>query len=241
MKKLILSILVVISFSSKSQTLVFDQMFIKAHDIDLYDDYITDHFSNIMGKRVENGTLHAWDVWKVVENPQEDFTHMITFIYDFDKEESEWNNQELSGLSEVVSKAIMKDVNIIRERVGRAKLNDLGSVRKKGAPAVPNIMVLNFMKVKDHLYKSYETAEIEGTKKISENDLRVGWNFHRRLDDYGSDTYFSHITIDWYDNYRDYLRSNMGDVYDSKDSEWNKLRDLKKRVIMRQLVSMTNN
>ena len=241
MKKFILSILVIISFSSKSQTLVFDQMFIKAHDIDLYDDYITDHFSNIMGKRVENRTLHAWDVWKVVENPQEDFTHMITFIYDFDKEESEWNNQELSGLSEVVSEAIMKDVNIIRERVGRAKLNDLGSVRKRGAPAVPNIMVLNFMKVKDHLYKSYETAEIEGTKKISENDLRVGWNFHRRLDDYGSDTYFSHITIDWYDNYRDYLRSNMGDVYDSKDSEWNKLRDLKKRVIMRQLVSMTNN
>ncbi len=241
MKKFILSILVIISFSSKSQTLVFDQMFIKAHDIDLYDDYITDHFSNIMGKRVKNGTLHAWDVWKVVQNPQEDFTHMITFIYDFDKEESEWNNQELSGLSEVVSEAIMKDVNIIRERVGRAKLNDLGSVRKKGAPAVPNIMVLNFMKVKDHLYKSYETAEIEGTKKISENDLRVGWNFHRRLDDYGSDTYFSHITIDWYDNYRDYLRSNMGDVYDSKDSEWNKLRDLKKRVIMRQLVSMTNN
>ncbi len=206
MKKYILSILIIISFSSKSQTLVFDQMFIKADDIDLYDDYITNHFSNIMGKRVENGTLHAWDVWKVIENPQEDFTHMITFIHDFDKEESDWNNQELSGLPEVVGEAIMKDVNVIRERVGRSKLNDLGSVRKKGAPAVPNIMVLNFMKVKDHLYKSYETAEIEGTKKISENDLRVGWNFHRRLDDYGSDTYFSHITIDWYDTYRDYLK-----------------------------------
>ena len=239
MKKYFLSILFIISFSSKSQTLVFDQMFIKAHDIDLYDDYITDHFSDIMGKRVENGTLYAWDVWKVIQNPQEDFTHMITFIRDFDKEENEWNNQELSGLSEVVNDAIMKDVNLIRERTGRAKLNDLGSVRKNGAAAVPNIMVLNFMKVKDHLYKSYETAEIEGTKKISDNDLRVGWNFHRRLDDYGSDTYFSHITIDWYDNYRDYLKSNMGDVYDSKDSEWNRLRDLKKRVVMRKLVSIT--
>ena len=239
MKKYILSILIIISFSSKSQTLVFDQMFIKAHDIDLYDDYITDHFSDIMGKRVENGTLYAWDVWKVIQNPQEDFTHMITFIRDFDKEESEWNNQELSGLSEVVTDAIMKDVNLIRERTGRAKLNDLGSVRKNGAAAVPNIMVLNFMKVKDHLYKSYETAEIEGTKKISENDLRVGWNFHRRIDDYGSDIYFSHITIDWYDTYRDYLKSNMGDVYDSKDSEWNRLRDLKKRVVMRKLVSIT--
>tara|TARA_Y100000816_G_scaffold272513_1_gene238024 strand:+ start:221 stop:943 length:723 start_codon:yes stop_codon:yes gene_type:complete len=239
MKKYFLSILVIISFSSKSQTLVFDQMFIKAHDIDLYDDYITDHFSDIMGKRVENGTLYAWDVWKVIQNPQEDFTHMITFIRDFDKEENEWNNQELSGLSEVATDAIMKDVNLIRERTGRAKLNDLGSVRKNGAADVPNIMVLNFMKVKDHLYKSYETAEIEGTKKISDNDLRVGWNFHRRLDDYGSDTYFSHITIDWYDNYRDYLKSNMGDVYDSKDSEWNRLRDLKKRVVMRKLVSIT--
>ena len=28
--------------------------------------------------------------------------------------------------------------------------------------------------------------------------------FSRRLDDYGSDPYFSHVTIDWFNSYRDY-------------------------------------
>ena len=53
-------------------------------------------------------------------------------------------------------------------------------------------------------------------------------DFHRRLDDYGSDTYFSHVTIDFL-IVRDYLRTSMGDLPDNDDSEWNKLRDLKKR------------
>ena len=57
--------------------------------------------------------------------------------------------------------------------------------------------------------QNQSVIDLTGTKsfneileKISNNDLRVGWNFHRRLDDYGSDTYFSHITIDWFDNFR---------------------------------------
>jgi len=29
--------------------------------------------------------LLQWDVWKVVDTPQEDFTHMVTYIYDLDK------------------------------------------------------------------------------------------------------------------------------------------------------------
>ena len=98
----------------------------------------------------------------------------------------------------------------------------------------------NYLKVKDNLYASYEKAEINGTKKIDKDDLRVGWNFHRRLDDYGSDTYFSHVTIDWYDSYRDYLKTSMGDLSDNADSDWDKLRDLKKRVAMRKFLSITN-
>ena len=60
----------------------------------------------------------------------------------------------------------------------------------------------------------------------------------RRLDNYGTDTYFSHITIDWFDNFRDYIRSNMGSLSDGNDSEWNKLRDLKKRVVLRNFLKI---
>ena len=56
----------------------------------------------------------------------------------------------------------------------------------------------------------------------------------------GTDTYFSHVTIDWYNSYRDYLRTSMGDLPDNEDSEWNKLRDLKKRVAMRKFISISN-
>ena len=50
----------------------------KLHDVDLYDSYLLEnHFSKIMKGRVENGSLYAWDVWKVVQNPME--THMLTF------------------------------------------------------------------------------------------------------------------------------------------------------------------
>ena len=31
---------------------------------------------------VKNGMLLQWDVWKVVDTSQEDFTHMVTYIYD---------------------------------------------------------------------------------------------------------------------------------------------------------------
>tara|TARA_B100000683_G_C12441908_1_gene536480 strand:- start:672 stop:1388 length:717 start_codon:yes stop_codon:yes gene_type:complete len=236
MKNLLLSFILLLNFSSYSQTLVFDQIFIKAHDVDLYDSYLKDHFSKVMGERVDNGSLFAWDVWKVIQNPQEDYTHMLTFIYDFDKEETSWK----SPFSEIINDAVMKDISSIRDRIARTKLNNLAFVRKDGAPAVPEIMVANFMKVKNNLFASYEKAEINGTKKIDKDDIRVGWNFHRRLDDFGSDTYFSHVTIDWYDSYRDYLKSNMGDLPDYADSEWEKLRDLKKRVAFRKFISINN-
>ena len=238
MKKLLTIILFLFCFNSFSQELVFQQVFIKAHDVEAYDAFLKNHFSKIHQKRVDEGGLFAWDAWKVVDTPQEDFTHMVTYIYDFTKEPAEWNAMEALGMNETQMSSVMKNVQSIRERVGKATLNDLASVRKKGAEDVPNIMVLNFMKVKNDLFASYEKSEIEGTKKISNDDLRVGWNFHRRLDNYGTDTYFSHITIDWFDNFRDYIRSNMGSLSDGNDSEWNKLRDLKKRVVLRNFLKI---
>ena len=107
MKNLLLSLLIILNFSSYSQTLVFDQMFVKAHDVDLYDSYLKDHFSKIMADRVESGSLYAGDVRKVIQQPQEDITHMLTFIYDFDREDTEWE----SPFSQIVNDAIMKDIS----------------------------------------------------------------------------------------------------------------------------------
>ena len=166
MKKLLTIILFLFCFNSFSQELVFQQVFIKAHDVEAYDAFLKNHFSKVHQKRVDEGGLFAWDAWKVVDTPQEDFTHMVTYIYDFDKEPAEWNAMEAVGMNETQMSSVMKNVESIRERVGKATLNDLASVRKKGAEEVPNIMVLNFMKVKNDLFSSYETAEIKEQKRF---------------------------------------------------------------------------
>ena len=128
MKKLFSIILLFTCFNSFSQELVFQQVFIKAHDVEAYDAFLKNHFSKIHQKRVDEGGLFAWDAWKVVDTPQEDFTHMVTYIYDFTKEPAEWNAMEALGMNETQMSSVMKNVSSIRERVGKATLNDLADV-----------------------------------------------------------------------------------------------------------------
>jgi|TARA_B110000259_G_scaffold38635_1_gene44061 hypothetical protein len=73
-------------------------------------------------------------------------------------------------------------------------------------------------------------------------NLRVGGNFHRRIDDYGTDNYFSHVTVDWFDQYKDYLKLGMGPLTDASETnqDWNELRKLKKRLAMQKRISLGN-
>ena len=77
---------------------------------------------------------------------------------------------------------------------------------------------------------------------ISINSNKVGWNFHRRIGEYGSDVYFTHATIDWYDSYKNYLSGWFGDSSDSNSQgfNWDSLRELKKMVVMEKLISSTD-
>ena len=174
----------------------------------------------------------------MIHNPDEDFTHMVTFIYDISKENS---NDDFNALKEINTsekdwERFQNDASNIRKLVYRHKWNNLKSISKKGVDLPSNIMVLNFMKLKNDKYGSYEQAEVKLNKSISSNSPREGWTLHRRLDNYGTDTYYSHTTIDWYDNYLDFIKTGMGGVAqsdpDKESVNMNNLRDLKQRVIM---------
>ena len=239
MKKIFLLTFFLFASIAIGQTKLYDIVFVKAHDIQAYDDYIKETFSKIHTNRIKEGKLLQWDVWKVVDNPQEDFTHMITYIFDMDKYPVETGAREYFDMTDKSWKLMWEDVNDIRERVGQVKWIDLGSARKKGVDYLPQIMVLNFMSANPKKWGTYEKTELSYTKSIPDNSLRVGWNFHRRIDDYGSDNYFSHVTIDWFDEYKDFLKTNLGTASDvSRNSlDWSKLRDLKKKVVMYKFIS----
>ena len=113
--------------------------------------------------------LIQWDVWKVIDTPQEDFTHMVTYIYDIEKYPNETAAYEMVEMSNLQWATIQDEVNKTRERVAQVKWIDLGSARKKGVDYLPEIMVLNMMKAKNGKAGSYEKEEIKRTKSINNN------------------------------------------------------------------------
>ena len=95
--------------------------------------------------------------------------------------------------------------------------------------------------MKGDKWKSYEDAELNGTKSIDDNSIRVGWDFARRIDDYGTDISHTHVTVDWYTSHADYLKTFMGKDLQDASKEYQqmlKLRDLKYRVLMKLHKSM---
>ena len=85
MKKLIFLFISLFTISIFGQTKLYDNVFIKADNDYAYDQFIKEHYAKIHNERVDKGMLLQWDVWKVIDTPQEDFTHMVTYIYYIEK------------------------------------------------------------------------------------------------------------------------------------------------------------
>jgi len=244
MKKLLLLLtLFTTCFSFSQENLLFEQTFVYAKDIGAYDEYLKSNFSKLAQGRLDSGAIIGWDVWKAVPNQKNDFTHMITTITDIsDDKDYDLNYQELMGMSEKGTELFYENADKVRTIKRRQLWNVLANVdengNKKTGGEAPQFMVLNFMKVhnlKD--YNTYEKLEINNTKKIPKQDSRVGWTLHRRLDNLGTDVYYTHTTIDWYNSWKDFIKSNMGKTTGPENwpkawSEMDKIRDLRKRTLM---------
>jgi hypothetical protein len=242
MKKLFL-IFTLLSISVYAQQRVFENTYINAHDIAAYDAYIENVFSKTHQQRLDAGIIIGWDVWKVVDNPQEGFTHIFTTIYDIDKQNEidSFQPKAPENLSERDWSLRQTDLKGVRDIVAVVKYVGLAQVRKAGADQVPDFMSLNVIKLKNEKWKTYEDAEINGTKNISNSDKRIGWDFHRRIDDYGTDISHSHITVDWYPSHAEFLKSFMGTNPSDASKTYQKmltLRDLKYRVLLKKHKSL---
>ena len=83
---------------------------------------------------MDAGIIVGWDVWKVVDNPSENFTHMLTTIYDIDMQskidEFQWTKPDYVSQRDMLIKG--KDLEEVRDIVAVAKYMGLASIRKKG-------------------------------------------------------------------------------------------------------------
>ena len=97
---------------------------------------------------------------------------MITYIFDIDKYSESINPQSYLGITDRQWQIMQQDVSEIRTLLGQMKWNDLGSGRKKEVDYLPEIIVLNFMMLKNDQWETYEQAEINATKSI--DNVRYG-------------------------------------------------------------------
>ena len=242
MKNLFTLLLLVATTFIYGQNIAFDFAFIKAEDIGAYDQNLKLKFQKMNQNYIDDGRIYGWHVWKVINGAQTPFTHLAVSIYDLDKMDENYQGKKWTEVFPDFAQNELQDWGRKnaenRKIIFETQMVNVADVLKKGVAEYPDIAVMNFMKVKDGKYKSYEDAEKSFTKSISKTDAREGWSFAKRIDRMGTDLSWTHFTVDWYEKYSDFLKEGAKPSYDADTVYDNisKLRDLKDRVVLKKFI-----
>ena len=111
----------------------------------------------------------------------------------------------------------------------------------KGKTIPEEFMVMNFIKVKEGKFKTFEDMEIDLTTVAMHNDeFRTGWTLQKRIDKYGTDLYWNYLTVDWYAKYSDYIKASSIPT-NNADKDYQSMmaiRDLRNRTVLRKIMSV---
>ena len=102
-------------------------------------------------------------------------------------------------------------------------------------------MVINFMKVKEGKFKTFENMEIDlTTATMPDEKFRTGWTLQKRIDKDGTDLDWNYLTVDWYVKYSDYIKaSSLPTVDADKDHQsMIEIRDHRDRVVLRKVMTV---
>ena len=116
-------------------------------------------------------------------------------------------------------------------------------VRRDNDTSLPSdVGVVNWMKVKEGKFKTYENMEKAlYSNGLNKNDLRVGWSLAKRIDKYGVDLYWNYFTVDWFSNYNDFVKTAANTpAWDADKNYQNmmKVRDLRESVVIRKVIML---
>ena len=94
----------------------------------------------------------------------------------------------------------MEDVREKREIVAEAMFVTVTDIKRDSKVNLPdNVGVVNWMKVKEGKFKTYENMEKTlYSSGLNKNGLRTGWSLGKRIDKYGIDLYWNYFTVDWF-------------------------------------------
>ena len=242
MKNLFFSLILMFSTFAIAQNIAFDFAFVKAEDINAYDQNLKTKFQRINQNYIDDDRILGWHVWKVINGAQTPFTHLAVSIYDLDKLDDDYTpkkwTEEFTDMTESELRDWAKKNNENRKIVFETQMVNVAEVLQDGVTTYPDIAVMNLMKVKHGKYKSYEDLEKALTKSISKGSARKGWSLAKRVDRIGTEMSWTHFTVDWFDKYSDFLKTASRPSWDAdKDyQKMMKLRDLTNRVVLKKFI-----
>jgi len=253
MKKIYLFILL-ITFSvtiSAQEKVVLRQTFIKVKPGNNYAEDLKTKFGKMAQERIDAGYQLGWHLWEVVGNPQAPFTHLIVepmLVSQMEKERSpegwlKMREEAIPGMTENDWKTFMEDVRDKREIVAEALVVSVSDITRDGEVSLPdNIGVVNWMKVKEGKFKTYENMEMQlYSNGLNKNGLRTGWTLAKRIDKYGNDLYWNYLTVNWFSSYTDFVKTAAnGTAWDADKNYQNmmKIRDLRESVVIRKVIML---
>ena len=144
MKKFLTFLLIFFVFTGFSQKITLDFAFIKAENINDYDQNLKTKFQKVNQNYIDDGRILGWHVWKVLNGSQTPFTHVAVSIYDLDiVDDAQMGDINMDGNINVLDVILLLELVLYGEYSGLADLNADGVLNVLDVIALVNIILAN--------------------------------------------------------------------------------------------------
>ena len=197
-----------------------------------YGQILNEKWAKLAEKRIEQGTIVGWDAWWNM-NSTDESNHdilLVTLLTDIDSigagagirrafpdmtddEVAEFNKKNREA-RKIVNTTIYKVVDNYFKQ-----------------DSVPNIAVINYMKVAPGDEFEYEKMEKEYKTNV-EDSPKAGWAVHKRVDRVGSNLGYNYVTVDFYNKMSEIMleRAPTWEMSEEFAEEYEKIQKLRKHV-----------
>tara|TARA_B100000614_G_C14556957_1_gene495842 strand:- start:2212 stop:2946 length:735 start_codon:yes stop_codon:yes gene_type:complete len=183
-----------------------------------YNVLLNEKWAKLAQKRIDDGTILGWDVWRVGHTTPESPYNLIivTLASEVD---SLWAN---TGFRKIDPDMTDMDVEVMSQKNFKARkiMGQSVVARKNGysfVDSLPQIAVFNYMKVPLGYGSKYEKMENDLNKSPDKNSPRVAWSYSKRLDLNGENVSWNYITADFFKSYKDAMQARANTPVYSKD------------------------
>ena len=197
-----------------------------------YGEILNTKWKKLAEKRIKDGTIVGWDAWWNM-NSTDESNHdimIVTLLKDIDSiNAGQGILQAFPDMTEEEVTAFRKKNRESRKIVNSTIFKVVDDYFKQDS--VPNIAVINYMKVAPGDEFDYESMEKEYKSNV-EDSPKAGWAVHKRVDRVGSNLGYNYVTVDFYNKMSEIMleRAPTWEMSEEFTQQYDKIQKLRKHV-----------